>query len=177
MSTELEWFWPLPIRQDGTKPSISCGWSTKADMALGKAAREHLGADIMYRRAARGKSVMPHQSPWYEVGPDTPCLAMAAGVVEVAEQVARGGYVLISHGNGLASQVMHLGRVDVQPGQIMAGGQQIGVVGGDLTGYPLFHAHVQIREGFVDVHRSGVRVNPAPYFKKAKYLSGPVEKQ
>jgi murein DD-endopeptidase MepM/ murein hydrolase activator NlpD len=69
-----------------------------------------------------------------------------------------GGYgycVRIDHGNGVVSIYGHMSRVDVQVGQRVTKGQQIGAVGmtGEATGP---HLHYE-------VHVNGVRVNPAPY--------------
>lgn len=172
MSTES--YWPLPVHPDGRKPRISDGWHTERDVAALRATRVHLGADVMYRRPARGKPNLPEQSAWFEVPNGTPCMAIRSGEVLVSEVVRRGGYVLIDHGGGMATQYMHLATLAIKAGDVVRAGQQIGVVGYDLAGYKLNHLHLQLREGFKTVKASGDRINPWPLLKTCKFLDRPL---
>lgn len=88
----------------------------------------------------------------------TPVHAPAAGTVQVATAVYEphpryGTVVVIDHGAGWQTIYAHLDGFDVQPGERVAAGQQIGRVGstGVATGP---HVHVE-------VHRYGKRVDPA----------------
>jgi murein DD-endopeptidase MepM/ murein hydrolase activator NlpD len=74
-----------------------------------------------------------------------PIGATARGRVAIAEEmIVRGGFVCIDHGRGLFSLYNHLSRIDVEPGQLVEPGQQIGLAGstGVATGP---HLHFEIR--------------------------------
>jgi len=68
----------------------------------------------------------------------TPGLAPGAGTVRLAESdhVFTGGIVIIDHGHSVNSTLCHLHSVDVEVGQVVAKGEQIGTVGatGRATG-------------------------------------------
>jgi murein DD-endopeptidase MepM/ murein hydrolase activator NlpD len=75
----------------------------------------------------------------------TPVRAGNSGKVILAQLLYyEGNCVMIDHGLGLTSISMHLSRIDVQPGQTVAKGQQIGLSGatGRVTGP---HLHWAIR--------------------------------
>ena len=97
----------------------------------GKPRRAHLGIDIA---APRG----------------TPVRASAPGVVVLAESdlFYTGGTVVVDHGHGLTTIYSHLARVDVENGQQVATGQQVGTVGstGRSTG-----PHLDWRINWFDV--------------------------
>lgn len=83
----------------------------------------------------------------------TPLWAPAGGVVVLAEPLdVRGGAVIIDHGLGVYSNFWHLSRIDVEPGQRVAPGQIIGLVGstGLSTGA---HLHWEVRV-------NGIAVDP-----------------
>ena len=86
----------------------------------------------------------------------TPVRATAAGKVRFAGWNG-GGYgelVVVKHSGGVASFYAHLSEIDVHPGQVVAVGQQLGLVGetGLATGP---HLHFEMR-----VH--GAAVDPLP---------------
>ncbi len=85
----------------------------------------------------------------------TPILSPTPAVVKLAAGpfALEGNLVILDHGAGLYSVMMHLSRIDVQPGQIVAQGQPIGLVGatGRATG-PHLHWGMTWQ---------GVRVDPA----------------
>ena len=75
----------------------------------------------------------------------TPILAPARAVVVLAEPLdVRGGAVILDHGQGVYSGFWHLSRIDVQVGQKLERGEQLGLVGttGLSTGA---HLHWEIR--------------------------------
>ena len=75
----------------------------------------------------------------------TPILAPAPGVVVLAENLdVRGGAVVVDHGAGVYSNFWHMSRIDVQPGDVVQPGDQLGLVGttGLSTGA---HLHWEIR--------------------------------
>lgn len=76
-----------------------------------------------------------------------PVYAGGPGVVRVAGGTGTtyGLVVLIEHGDGTSTMYAHLSRVDVQLGQIVEGGVQIGAVGG--TGGYAPHLHLEAKTG------------------------------
>ena len=82
----------------------------------------------------------------------TPVYAASSGVVISADQTslneAFGKAVLIEHGDQLTSLSAHLSRIDVQLGDFVVAGQQIGLVGrtGRATGP---HLHFELWRGSV----------------------------
>jgi len=85
----------------------------------------------------------------------TPVLSPTPAIVKLATGpfALEGNLVILDHGAGLYSVMMHLSRIDVRPGQIVAQGQPIGLVGatGRATG-PHLHWGMTWQ---------GVRVDPA----------------
>lgn len=81
----------------------------------------------------------------------TPIRAPAYGTVILAEDLeVRGGAVIIDHGLGLTSNFWHLSRIDVEPGQQVAPGEVIGLVG--TTGLSTAaHLHWEMRVGSIAV--------------------------
>ncbi len=81
--------------------------------------------------------------------------AAAPGTVTFAGR--RGGYgllVIVDHGDGMETRYAHQSRLDVQPGDTVGAGDQLGAVGatGLATGP---HLHFELR-------RNGTPVDPAP---------------
>jgi murein DD-endopeptidase MepM/ murein hydrolase activator NlpD len=82
----------------------------------------------------------------------SPVVAAAAGRVAYAGELkVRGNSVYIDHGAGLFTGYHHFSRIDVAQGQVVASGQQIGLVGetGLVTG-PHLHWEVLVRGVEVD---------------------------
>ncbi|HEX8746134.1 MAG TPA: peptidoglycan DD-metalloendopeptidase family protein [Pyrinomonadaceae bacterium] len=78
----------------------------------------------------------------------TPVMAAAQGTVIFAGwQNGYGQIVIIDHGNGLTTRYGHLSGIDVELGQLLARGQQLGRVGstGRSTG-PHLHYEVRIND-------------------------------
>lgn len=109
----------------------------------GEPRRPHSGTDI-----ARPLSVA---DPMDFVG--TPVLAPSDGVVTLADpdMFFEGGLVLIDHGQGLESALMHMSALDVVPGDRVAKGQKVGEAGmtGRTTG-PHVHWSLKLRDTLVD---------------------------
>ena len=91
-----------------------------------------------------------------------PVYATGDGVVKETERTrSRAGYgtqILLDHGFGYQTRYAHLSRIDVQPGQVVRRGEQIGCVGntGGSTGA---HLHYEV------IYR-GHTVNPINYFRR-----------
>jgi len=116
------WSWPLPKAQPG---QVSSNFGMRSDPFQGDR-RHHSGLDLS---APRG----------------TPVLAMADGVVVSAGK--RGGYgnfVELRHEGGVVTRYAHQDRLDVQEGQRVDAGTQLGTVGatGRATGD---HLHLEVR--------------------------------
>lgn len=112
------WAWPTQQPSCITSPF---GW---------RSGKFHSGADIAC------------------TGCGSPVYAANNGNVEVAQWHSYNGYyIIINHNNGYYSYYGHLSRIDVEVGQIVQMGEQIGAVGatGAATGC---HVHFMISAGF-----------------------------
>jgi len=92
----------------------------------------------------------------------TPIYAAESGRVVRAEYMTGyGNTVIIDHGGGIATLYGHMSRIEVQAGQMVVRGQEIGRVG--ATGWATGpHLHFEVR---VD----GVPVDPKPYIPHKWY--------
>lgn len=113
------------------------------------------------QRIDNGTPKAPHMGLDMAVPEGTPVHAPAAGVITLAENdlVLTGGTVLIDHGFGLTSSLLHMSRLDVKVGQRVERGQVIGASGmtGRATG-----PHVHWGFNWFDV-----RLDPALLAKPA----------
>ncbi len=107
------------------------------------------------QRILGGTPQSPHAGIDLGAPAGAPALAPAAGIVRLAggPYTLEGNLVMIDHGGGVVSALLHLSRIDVLPGQFVARGEAIGAVGatGRATG-PHLHWGVTV---------AGVRVDPA----------------
>ncbi|MGH8121717.1 MAG: M23 family metallopeptidase [Rudaea sp.] len=83
------------------------------------------------QRIDNGVPQSPHMGLDMAVPTGTPVHAPAAGVVTLAEpdMILSGGTVLIDHGYGLTSSIIHMSRLDVKAGDKITAGQVIGLSG------------------------------------------------
>ncbi len=90
------------------------------------------------RRILNGKPRRPHYGVDIAAPTDTPVYAPAAGVVSLVhrDMYFTGGTLIIDHGHGLSSTMMHLQRIHVQEGTAVTPGLLVGRVGatGRATG-------------------------------------------
>ncbi len=90
------------------------------------------------QRVYNGVPGRPHFGVDVGVPKGTPVVAPAQGVVTLAENdlFYSGGTIIIDHGMGVSSTMLHLSKVDVSVGQRVAQGDKIGEVGatGRATG-------------------------------------------
>lgn len=104
------------------------------------------------QRIRNGVPGSPHYGVDVANKTGTPILAPAAGTIRLAvtDFTLEGGLVIIDHGFNLFSSMLHLSRVDVKPGDVVAQGQQIGAIGatGRATGP---HLHWGLRWGNIHV--------------------------
>ena len=87
------------------------------------------------RRDGPTKIEIRHDSVEILARLDEPVHAVAAGVVKRVEPLAQGGFaVMTAHPGGLTSILTGLRDVAVQPGETVAAGQTLGLVGRNLDG-------------------------------------------
>lgn len=90
------------------------------------------------QRFYNGEPRRPHYGLDYANDAGTPVLAPADGVVTLAhpDMYYEGGLIFIDHGQGFTSAFLHLGAVQVEVGDVVAQGDQIGEIGsgGRATG-------------------------------------------
>lgn len=95
-----------------------------------------------WNRLFNGKpAAQPHMGADFALTSGTPVLAVADGIVVIAEDLFYpGNAVFLDHGDGLITMSFHLSRIDVEAGQEVKKGDRIGLVGstGRATGPHLY---------------------------------------
>lgn len=90
------------------------------------------------QRVLNGEPKSPHYGFDMAAPEGTPIRAPQAGLIVLAEpdMFFEGGLIFIDHGQGLISMYLHMSRLDVKAGDIVAQGQTLGAVGakGRATG-------------------------------------------
>lgn len=90
------------------------------------------------QRILAGIPAAPHSGIDFATAAGTPVIAPAAGIIRLASGpfTLEGNLVMVDHGMGLVSALMHLSRIDVKGGDIVRQGQTLGAVGdtGRATG-------------------------------------------
>lgn len=82
------------------------------------------------RRIFNGLPRNPHNGLDFAAPSGAPVRAPAAGtVVDAGDYFFNGQTVFVDHGQGLVSAYMHLSRIDVKTGQVVARGERLGAVG------------------------------------------------
>jgi len=106
------------------------------------------------QRILNGTPKQPHYGVDVAGPKGSPVTAPGAGIVTLAEPdfYYEGGIVIIDHGYGVFSTLMHMERVDVKAGESVAQGQRLGLLGaaGRASG-----PHVDWRMNW-----NGVRLDP-----------------
>ena len=94
----------------------------------------------------------------------TPILAPAGGTVIMADPdlYYEGAMVVVDHGLGLTSLFMHMSQIDVEVGDVVSTGQQVGLIGmtGRTTG-PHLHWAVKWRNAARDDRDGDFYIDPA----------------
>ncbi|WP_421785730.1 M23 family metallopeptidase [Hyphobacterium sp.] len=105
------------------------------------------------QRFYNGEPRRPHYGLDYANDAGTPVYAPADGVVTLAhpDMYYEGGLIFIDHGQGFTSAFLHLGAVQVEVGDVVAQGDQIGEIGsgGRATGAHL-DWRIKWRDRYID---------------------------
>lgn len=164
------WVWPVPIWK-GRDPEISDAFDP--DDAGDDKHRQHLGADIMFRRlSSEAPEVLPYTSKRFAMPDGVPALAAGAGTITKAVKGAKGHAITISHGQvggrNISTFYQHLKGFIIpwKEGMKVNPGTALGEIGGDPSGYPLQHLHFGIY-----IAGKGP-VDPLPFLKRWPKLSG-----
>jgi murein DD-endopeptidase MepM/ murein hydrolase activator NlpD len=138
ITSEAE-FMRTVYQQSGAEP----GWRGGFTRPVPGRANSSFGT----RSVFNGQPRSPHAGTDFLSGIGTPILAPADGrVVGARDLFFTGNTVVIDHGLGVFSMLAHMSRVDVREGQVVAEGEEVGLVGatGRVTGP---HLHWAMRVG------------------------------
>ena len=116
-------------------------WSGAFRVPVNSTVSENFGT----RRTFNGKLASIHRGLDYHAKEGTPVTASNAGTVVLAQELFyEGNCVIIDHGQQFMTLYMHLSKIEVQEGEKVEKGQQIGLSGatGRATGP---HLHVAVR--------------------------------
>ena len=104
------------------------------------------------RRVFNGETASIHRGLDFRARTGTPVAAANSGVVVLAQKLFyEGGYVVIDHGQQFTTMYMHLSKIDVDVGEQVSKGQQIGLSGatGRVTG-PHLHFAARWQGAYLD---------------------------
>jgi murein DD-endopeptidase MepM/ murein hydrolase activator NlpD len=153
--------WPMPTLADGRKPEITSGFGPRGG-------KQHDGVDLFYKwvkgdepdkrgdKLAAGE--LPNGDPKWVVPYETPAVAAADGVVQIAGNISTGYRCWIDHGNGMRTGYFHLLNLDVAKGDSVVTGTPLGLVGDNPADKDARHLHFE-----VSPVNKYAPVDPAPY--------------
>ncbi len=137
--------WPLRALQDGRRPIVTSGHSTRNGSRP-----DHHGGDLLYR-------YLPGDPPMkigdggrtkgYWIPSDTWSVAPADGIVERCGNSSTGMYCWVRHAGGLATGGFHHDQLAVLVGQELKMGDRIGRVSDSPRGDDPDHLHGELYQG------------------------------
>jgi len=142
------------VREIATIKDLKRHWRDEEDTDLGFMipAEGRLSGNFGLRRFFNGQPRSPHAGLDVVVASGTPIKASAQGkVLAVDDYFFNGKTIFVDHGNGLITMYCHLEQSDVQSGETVSKGQQLGLSGqtGRATG-PHLHWSVILNGAMVD---------------------------
>lgn len=142
------------VREIATIKELKQHWRDEENTDLGFAipAEGRLSGNFGLRRFFNGQPRSPHAGLDVAVARGTPVKASAQGkVLAVDDYFFNGKTIFVDHGNGLITMYCHLDQFDVQTGETVTKGQQLGLSGqsGRATG-PHLHWSVVLNGAMVD---------------------------
>ncbi len=157
--------WIHPVPSLGERLAVTSSEFRAQASADGKL-RQHLGADLVYRRRDARDLIAAFPAgtsggtPLFFMPEGVPALAASAGVVRFASTTPVGNTVIIRHPNGWATYYTHLATLAVLPGAQVTAGEPNGTIGASPKDPAHFrHLHLEVWKGAT---RSGA-VDPDPY--------------
>ena len=158
------WVYPLPTLADDRDATVSDIFSAEKTADH----RQHLGVDIMYRRLPHEPAELPRGTKLFYVPANTPVLAAFDGKIWNTNVTGYGHSVTIDHGNApeigpAVTFYQHMASFarPWKKGDVVRAGDELGIVGGSLTGYPLTHLHFELWLPTRDK-----AIDPKPYMTK-----------
>ena len=110
------------------------------------------GSNFGHRRVFNDQPRNPHSGADISAAAGTTIRSTSRGrVVETGDYFFNGNTVVVDHGLGIYSVYLHLSQIDVEPGQMIEGGEVVGLVGatGRVTG-PHLHWGFRIQNARID---------------------------
>ena len=142
------------VREIATIKALKHNWRDEGDtdLAFIIPAKGKVSGNFGLRRFFNGQPRSPHAGLDVVVARGTPIKASAQGkVLAVDDYFFNGKTIFVDHGNGLITMYCHLDQSDVQTGETVSKGQQLGLSGqsGRATG-PHLHWSVILNGAMVD---------------------------
>jgi len=142
------------VREIATIKQIKLHWrdAQGTDLNFMIPAKGRLSGNFGLRRVFNGEPRSPHAGLDVAVARGTPIKASAQGkVLAVDDYFFNGKTIFVDHGNGLITMYCHLDQFDVQAGDAVSKGQQLGLSGqtGRASG-PHLHWSVVLNGAMVD---------------------------
>lgn len=157
--------WVHPVPSLGHRAAVTSNPFRAAASAEGRG-RQHLGADLMYRRKDARDLIAafpvgsPGGTPLFFMPEDVPVFAASAGVVVFAGRTATGNTIIVAHDGRWATYYTHLATLAVRIHDRVTAGATLGTIGASpQDAEHLRHLHLELWRGGT---RAGA-VDPDPF--------------